>query len=253
MSSPGSLPLAVRKAKDEFHEFQIIGNIHAAAFADNPIYNLLFSKMQPSVALRWLWIDNAKQWAAKGVDTVLVLERPDTNEIVGLARYNKYDEAFKPQLWDDAGVVYPDGFDNEESMRMAVPLLKWQKDLMDSYGGFLCKAMPFRSFRFGRTDDARLLSPVLQDFVIAPAHQKQGYGKWFLSKIIELAKEERMNIALTAGPGKGYPSTTRSFASAARCSSLAVCLQNKVISGTSWDSEKLESQSCVARMVRLKG
>ncbi|KAI5453723.1 hypothetical protein NCC49_005538 [Naganishia albida] len=177
MSIPDSVPLIVRKAKDDLQEFRVIGKLHAAAFAENPVYNLLFSKMGRSVALQWLWIDNAKQWAAKGVDTVLVLERTDTSEIVGLARYNKYDEAFKPRLWDDTGVTYPEGFNREESMRLAVPLVKWHQELMGEHG--------------------RVLS--LQDFVIAPAHQKRGYGKWFLSHIIELAKEERMNIALFAG------------------------------------------------------
>lgn len=105
-----TLPLAVRKAKDDLQEYEIIGNLHAAAFAQNPMYDLLFSKMEPSTALQWLWIDGAKQWAAKGVDTVLVLERTDIKElVVGVARYNKYDAAFKPQMWDDSEVVYPEG------------------------------------------------------------------------------------------------------------------------------------------------
>jgi hypothetical protein len=119
MSGANTLPLVVRKAKDDVEEYEIIGNLHAAAFANNPVYDALFSKMKPSVALQWLWIDNAKQWAAKGVDTVLVLERTEGSDLVGLARFNKYDEAFKPQLWDDSEVMYPEGFDREENMRMA--------------------------------------------------------------------------------------------------------------------------------------
>lgn len=104
------------------------------------MYDLLFSKMEPSTALQWLWIDGAKQWAAKGVDTVLVLERTDIKElVVGVARYNKYDAAFKPQMWDDSEVVYPEGSDREESVRMSGPLLQWQQELMDKYGKFLCK------------------------------------------------------------------------------------------------------------------
>lgn len=140
MSGPNTLPLVVRKAKDDVEEYEIIGNLHAAAFANNLVYDALFSQMKPSVALQWLWIDNAKQWAAKGVDTVLVLERREGSDLVGLARFNKYDETFKPQLWDDSEAMYPEGFDRKENMRMALPLLNWQQKLMEEYGKFLCKS-----------------------------------------------------------------------------------------------------------------
>lgn len=202
MSIPNKMPLTIRKAKDD--EFDVIGKLHASAFAENPVYNILFSKMGPSVALQWLWIDGAKQWMAKGLDTVLVLERTDTGEMVGVARYNKYNDGFKPALWDDSEVLYPEGFNKEENSRMAVPIVHWQQELMAKYGQFLCKDQILSHWlevNHRRGDLITLYSIVLQDFVIAPAHQKRGLGTTFMLEIVALAKEEGMNIALTAGPG----------------------------------------------------
>jgi GNAT superfamily N-acetyltransferase len=77
---------------------------------------------------------------------------------------------------------------------------------MEEYGKFLCKSEPVTCRPQLTPLSLSLL--VLQDFVIAPSHQRRGYGKWFLERIIEIAKAEGMNIALTSGPGRCPPLST---------------------------------------------
>lgn len=83
MSSNVAPPTTIRIAKD--HEFETIGRLHASAFADDTMYNILFHKVDASTTLKFDWIDGAKAGVEKGYDTVLVLERTDSGEILGEA------------------------------------------------------------------------------------------------------------------------------------------------------------------------
>lgn len=52
----------------------------------------------------------------------------------------------------------------------------------------------------GRTAADQILIDV-QELAIAPAYQSQGLGKTFILHLIEMAKAQRINIALAASSG----------------------------------------------------
>lgn len=132
-----TIPVTIRGAKDS--EFETIGRIHAAAFAKDPMYNLFWSTVDPSIVLQWVWGARASASVEKGNDTVLVMERDDTKEIVGMGWYKTYSLDNPPTFVD---LVPPAGFNLQEYTKKEVPMQKWLRELTDTYKEFLCSCLP---------------------------------------------------------------------------------------------------------------
>jgi GNAT superfamily N-acetyltransferase len=195
-----NLRLNIRNARSE--DFEIIGKLHASASASSQTYNTLFADVDPDVARQWYWIDTAGNAVAQGKDTVLVLELDDTKEIIGVAWFWRFSQGRKPELpgrWPEGA---PEGFNDEEYLKLAVPRFEWQEELLKKYGEYICAHLPpvvsaiFASFLTTKyqTD--------LQEFAIAPVYQSQGVGKVLLRHVVALAERDRMSLALTAGHGE---------------------------------------------------
>jgi hypothetical protein len=134
MSSSCSLlaSLNIRNARDD--EYEIIGRIHAEAVGSNPLVHLLSSQVSPDVLLQWNWIDGAKASVARGDATVLVLERVDTNELMGLASYTVFDRRRQPQNPKN----YPEGFNVAVSEERERPVMAWVREITEKYAEIVC-------------------------------------------------------------------------------------------------------------------
>lgn len=131
----------IRNARED--EYAIIGRIHAEAVGSDPLVQLLSSQVDQDVLLQWSWIEGAKASATRGDATVLVLERVDTNELVGLASYTVYDRAKQPQNPKS----YPEGFNVAVSEERETPVMAWVRELTEKYAEVLCTCVSYRSRR----------------------------------------------------------------------------------------------------------
>lgn len=128
-------PTIIRAAKDD--EFTTIAKVDALACADNEMYNILWGKLDPAITSQFKWIDGAKAGVSKGHDTVLVLERTDNGDILGLAWFWKYSRENPPMPPSD---TYPEGFNKVESDKMSFPRYHFERELMDKWGDFICES-----------------------------------------------------------------------------------------------------------------
>lgn len=132
-----ALPTTIRVAKDD--EFEAIGKLSALAFADDKMDNNLFENVDPCATLKINWVDGAKAKVAKGHDTVLVVEKTGSGEIIGEAWFCKLSKVNQPMPPRD---LFPEGFSkSEDKYKIAVPRFHWQNELMDKYGEFMCKSV----------------------------------------------------------------------------------------------------------------
>ncbi|KAJ9102071.1 hypothetical protein QFC20_005080 [Naganishia adeliensis] len=163
----------LRLAKEE--ELETIATLHATALDDDPISDLLF--VDPFVNRKSDWIKGAKEEFERGDDTIWVLECTVTGQIIGEAWVRTYDKDNQPEPRSDQ---VPEGFKKEEYAKIFGTLNPLSQELMDKYGKFM----------------------YLREFAILPGYQQQGLGERLLLHVIELAKKEKLNIALTANAGK---------------------------------------------------
>lgn len=127
-----AFPIIFRHAKDD--EYETIGRLHDAAFAPDPMIQLVWSGVDPDVELQWQWLDGVKAQVAKGDESVIVMERTDTGELVGSCWYRRYSRA-KPPRYPDA---LPEGVNVLEFDKMERSTVAWLGSLTDKYGEFLC-------------------------------------------------------------------------------------------------------------------
>lgn len=133
--STSNLQLNIRNAKSE--DFPVIGKLNASALAGNQFHQTVMGKVDPEVTLKWEWIDTAGPRVASGKDTLLVLERSDTKEIVGFVWFWKFSQEGKPVL--ASGGWCPEGFDDKVDMKISVARFEWQNDLLNEFGEFICE------------------------------------------------------------------------------------------------------------------
>lgn len=184
-------PFTIRNARDD--EYKTLGRLHATAFANDPMYNLFWSSVDPDVVLSWVWDERATAGVAKGDDIVLVIEHTNTN-IIGLAWYKKYSWANQPRLPEQV----PDGFNLSEYRKKEVPMQKWLRGLVEQYGEFLCTYGAFWQITPFVVLIVDIISKDVQEVAIAPAYQRKGVGAALMLRIIDLAKAQDLNIALAA-------------------------------------------------------
>lgn len=92
--SISSYQLNIRTAS--LDELDIIGKVHASAFSDNQMYGVLFKDVDPDVWQRWIW-DTAAKGVEEGHGAVLILERSDTKEIIGVAWFHQVQQSSSTQ------------------------------------------------------------------------------------------------------------------------------------------------------------
>jgi hypothetical protein len=133
---PISLLINIRDAKPA--EFGVLGRLHASAFTDNDLCKALWAKVDPEARRKWIWEGAVSDGVARGTDAVRVLERTDTGESIGVIwisiaiKHNQDKKDERPR---------PDGFNHEDLQKMMGPTRKWQEELLETYGGYLCESL----------------------------------------------------------------------------------------------------------------
>ncbi|KAJ9120041.1 hypothetical protein QFC22_002938 [Naganishia vaughanmartiniae] len=174
MSSISSTPLVIRPAKDD--EYLDIARLHYTAVTPSPMFQLLSSKVDPSAWLEFS-AEQFKQAAHSDFSSLLVAQQTDTREIVGIALTHRYTDAHRPQL---SRCPFPEGWNTEEAEHINARGLDFKEGFLRKYGEYI----------------------YLGDFAVSVDRQGQGIGKRLAEHIIGEAKQNGMNMALTAAAGK---------------------------------------------------
>ncbi|KAJ9103787.1 hypothetical protein QFC21_002249 [Naganishia friedmannii] len=140
------------------------------------MFQLLASQVEPEELRQWIWEDGAKADVAGGGGKVLVVEKPDSKEVIGVAWFTTYTPNNPPRV----PPVYPRGYNVVEAEKIIIPRVAWLINVVETYGG---KRMH------------------LQEIFIAKGYHGVGIGKQLMAVIINEAKESGCNMTLTAGPG----------------------------------------------------
>lgn len=130
--SPANPPTIIRNAKDD--EYGSLGRFHASAFASDPMIQLISSKVDPEEKVQRIWIRGAKTAIAKGHDTMLVTERTDSAEIIGLAWYTKVNQDNPPTY----PKTFAKGLNVVEYEKKEKRVYEWEQGLLSKYGEYLC-------------------------------------------------------------------------------------------------------------------
>lgn len=189
-------PIALRPVQDE--DYEIIAELEKSAFESSKMFQLLASRVKPEDLRQWIWHDGAKADVASGGGKVLVVENPDSKEVMGVAWFTTYTPKNQPRV----PAVYPQGYNVVEAEKIIIPRVAWLRNVVETYGKCV------RKFASGVEFPARLSTyihstmPVdVQEIFIAKAYHGLGIGKQLMTVIIEGARDSGCNITLTAGPG----------------------------------------------------
>ncbi|KAI5453803.1 hypothetical protein NCC49_005614 [Naganishia albida] len=173
--SSNNLPAIIRNAK--LGEYETIGKLDRECYINTDRYwRLVCGTVDPATWLQWLWIDGAKKGVLEGHDKVLVLERTDTSEIIGVAWYRVYSEANPPSQ----PVSFPEGMNTVEDKIVNDSRNRWLENLVQEHGKIL----------------------YVSEFVIGPQYQGTGLGKRLMEQVIEEARTQGLNVFLSAASGK---------------------------------------------------
>lgn len=131
--SRNTFPIKIRDAVAS--KYEEIGRLHALAFAQDPLHRLLYSSIPADVLFQWMWIDGALTGVRMGHDRVLVLERNDTKEVIGLAWFHEYSLENIPNILPNS---WRQSLDREVVHQIARPIHEWQMELLQSFGEYIC-------------------------------------------------------------------------------------------------------------------
>jgi ribosomal protein S18 acetylase RimI-like enzyme len=177
-------------------DIKALGELHNSALADNKSWNLFWGTVEPEVAEKWLW-EGVSNGTVSGTETVRVLERIDTHELMGVMWYSEVGKEEKEELWR----AMPEGFNEVELQKVLVPIRAWQTELLKRFECYICES-PGRKPDVLPSCQPSLIRPILviEEFAIAPSYQSRGYGKMLLEHVIEAARFKGLGVALTAAP-----------------------------------------------------
>ncbi|KAJ9092062.1 hypothetical protein QFC19_008836 [Naganishia cerealis] len=175
MSTTTSVHITIRPAKDD--EYAELGDLHAAAFLTDPLWQRLVADVDPAVWLLWYFGQQARIDVESGLASIIVARRTDTDAIVGMAWLKRFTQEHPPTR---LSYQFPEGWNTQEHHQMDVPRLKFQQELFAKYGKFM----------------------YIHEVAVAVDHQAKGIGKQIIQYVMEEAKQGGLNVALTAAPGK---------------------------------------------------
>lgn len=140
-----SFPVNIRDAKPL--EFRVLGELWAAAFADNDLFKILWSKADHDAMLQHVWEGLVADAVARGTSVVRVLERTDNSEVLGVIWF--YIVSKEGLDKDEPQREWPEGFNHAEVSKVRVPTRKFKERLLQTHKEFVCK--PTFVFRVTRS------------------------------------------------------------------------------------------------------
>lgn len=251
--SANNLPAIIRNAK--LGEYETIGKLDRECYINTDRHwRLVCGMVDPATWLQWLWIDGAKKGVLEGHDKVLVLERTDTSEIIGVAWYRVYSEANPPSQ----PVSFPEGMNTVEDKIVNDSRNRWLENLVQEHGKILFKLSRPRVIRRQVKSLTRTNDTDVSEFVIGPQYQGTGLGKRLMEQVIEEARTQGLNVFLSAASGKESSRESPSslsyhlhrFREARVLRKVWIQGSGKVGDVSSWDYRRRESDIRLARHER---
>jgi GNAT superfamily N-acetyltransferase len=197
--SRNTFPIKIRDAVAS--KYETVGKLHALALAHDSMYRRLYSAIPADILSQWMWIDGALTGVRMGQDRVLILEREDTKEIIGLAWLHEYSMANEPIILPES---WCKGLNKEVVVQIAQPRYEWQMEVLQKNGDYLCA---FLTLYFAALLRSLAYAPVephidLREIAIHPDYRSLGLGRVFMAHLASLAKNEGLSaIALTTDAG----------------------------------------------------
>jgi hypothetical protein len=135
MTSTSSPPIAIRPAKDE--EYLEAARVLYAALITNPMINHLVSKVDQSI-----WFEfNAgqmKESVEEGFSSILVAQRTDTGELVGVVWSERFNKDHMPTL---PSCLFPEGYKRKELDLILIPEVQFKEETLAKYGDVVCELL----------------------------------------------------------------------------------------------------------------
>ncbi|KAJ9103788.1 hypothetical protein QFC21_002250 [Naganishia friedmannii] len=173
MTMTSSTPITIRPAKDD--EYLEATRVLFAALISTPLFKHLVSKVDQSI---WFEFSAAqiKQSVEEKYSSLLVAQRIDTGELVGVIWSERFNKDHQPKL---PSCQFPEGFNRNDFDLMAEHELEFPKQSVANDGDVVYVTEPG----------------------VAPNSQGQGIGRRMIDLIIVNAKRSGLNIILPAGSG----------------------------------------------------
>jgi hypothetical protein len=134
-------PITIRPIKDG--EFDEAVRLYRAAINPSRTMQLLICDVEPSEWLQFA-VKRFKSAANDRYASVIVAQRQDTQELVGVALTERYSTANRPTL---PSCQFPAGYNQKEFEKIIVPEVQFQEECLAKYGGFVCKFFALCSHR----------------------------------------------------------------------------------------------------------
>lgn len=132
-AAPTSDCIAIRRARnDEYPEAALL---YREAMSDNPLIQMFISKVDRSVWLKWM-SEQFQETVDGGYGSLLVAQRSDTGELVGLALLIRKTEKNRPTF---PTCQFPEGFNEKELLQVNLSGVPFQEKFLAQYGDFICK------------------------------------------------------------------------------------------------------------------
>lgn len=133
---PVSLPINICDAKPS--DLGALGKLHASAVVNDNLWKTLWDKVDPVIRNEYLWNGVVADGVAMETDDVRSLEKTDTSEPIGVIWFS-----IAIKYKDDKQEVQrprPDGFNHESLQKFMIPTRNFQQEMLERYGGYLCKS-----------------------------------------------------------------------------------------------------------------
>jgi hypothetical protein len=131
LQASAALPTVIRDAIPS--DFKALAKLYTSALANNESWQIIGREVKPEVAQEWLWDGVAGDRTSSRIDTIWVLERLDTNEVIGVIWFNEAKEEKKNEFWR----VMLEGCNKEELKKLVVPIMRWYTELLQKHSDYI--------------------------------------------------------------------------------------------------------------------
>jgi hypothetical protein len=131
LQDSGAIPKIIRDAKRS--DLKALARLYTSALANNESWQIIYGGAVSEGVQQWLWESVAAYRTANGIDTIRVLERLDTNEVIGVTWFTEAEEEDKGDFW---GKI-PEEFSEEELEKLVISTTRWYMELLQKHGNYI--------------------------------------------------------------------------------------------------------------------
>jgi hypothetical protein len=131
LQDSGAIPTIIRDTKPS--DLKALARLYTSALASNESWQISYGGAVSEAVQKWLWERVAAYRTANGIGTIRVLERPDTNEVIGVTWFTEAEEEDKGDFW---GKI-PEEFSEEELEKLVISTTRWYMELLQKHGNYI--------------------------------------------------------------------------------------------------------------------